>query len=86
MELYWASLLRDVAFTTYPASSEAMRAAAELSSMPAYAGPRDAANQVTPELLFRGDLAGENQWREQRVHIGVTKASERALICNIPWG
>jgi hypothetical protein len=59
VELYWASLLRDVAFTTYPASSEAMRAAAELSSMPAYAGPRDAANQVTPELLFRGGLAGE---------------------------
>ena len=59
VELYWASLLRDVAFTTYPASSEAMRAAAELSSMPTYAGPRDAANQVTPELLFRGGLAGE---------------------------
>ena len=27
--------------------------------MPAYAGPRNAANQVTPELLFRGDFAGE---------------------------
>jgi hypothetical protein len=59
VELYWASLLRDVAFTAYPASSVAMQAAAELSSMPAYAGPRDAANQVTPELLFRGGLAGE---------------------------
>lgn len=27
--------------------------------MPAYAGPRNAANQVTPELLFRGVFAGE---------------------------
>ncbi len=36
-----------------------MRAAAELSSTPTYAGPRDAANQVTPGLLFRGGLAGE---------------------------
>jgi len=59
VELYWASLLRDVAFTAYPASGEAQQAAAELSSMPTYAGPRDAANQVTPELLFRGGLAGE---------------------------
>lgn len=59
VELYWASLLRDVAFTAYPASGEARQAAAELSSMPTYAGPRDAANQVTPELLFRGGLAGE---------------------------
>jgi hypothetical protein len=59
VELYWASLLRDVAFTDYPASDEARQAAAELSSMPTYAGPRDAANQVTPELLFRGGLAGE---------------------------
>jgi hypothetical protein len=59
VELYWASLLRDVAFTAYPASAEAVQAAAELSSMPTYAGPRDAANEVTPELLFRGGLAGE---------------------------
>jgi hypothetical protein len=27
--------------------------------MPAYVGPRNAANQVTPELLFRGDFPGE---------------------------
>jgi hypothetical protein len=58
VELYWASLLRDVAFTTFPTNAVAMQAAAELSSMPAYAGPK-AANQVTPGLLFRGRLAGE---------------------------
>src|SRR5215467_13304074 len=59
VELYWASLLRDVAFTDYETSNVATQAAAELSSMPTYAGPRDAANQVTTDLLFRGGLAGE---------------------------
>ena len=59
VELYWASLLRDVAFTAYHTNSTAAQAATELSSMPTYAGPRNAANQVTPELLFRGGYAGE---------------------------
>jgi len=59
VELYWASLLRDVAFTDYSANPIAAQAAAELSSMPAYVGPRNASNQVTPELLFRGDFQGE---------------------------
>jgi hypothetical protein len=54
VELYWASLLRDVAFTDYPGNLVAVQAAAELTTMPAYTGPRNAANQVTPELLFRG--------------------------------
>jgi hypothetical protein len=57
VELYWASLLRDVAFTTFPANAVAMQAATELSSLPAYAGPRNAANQVTPSLLFGGGFA-----------------------------
>lgn len=60
IELYWASLLRDVAFGSYEQSSVAQRAAAELSSLPEYAGPRDNhTGQVTPRLLLRGDFAGE---------------------------
>ena len=59
VELYWASLLRDVAFTDYPNNQVAKDASTELSAMPGYMGPRNAANQVTPELLFRGDFAGE---------------------------
>jgi hypothetical protein len=59
IELYWASLLRDVAFTAYPGNLTAKHAATELTGLPTYAGPRDAANQVTPELLFRGALDGE---------------------------
>ena len=59
VELYWASLLRDVAFTDYPSNSTVAKAAAELSAMPSYAGPRDSSGQVTPELLFRGAFAGD---------------------------
>ncbi len=59
VELYWASLLRDVAFTDYATSSVANAAAQELSTMPAYAGPTNGSGQVTPDLLFRGAFQGE---------------------------
>ena len=58
-EMYWGSLLRDVAFTDYTTNSTAAAAAAELSSMPTYRGPRDAQGNVTPDLLFRGGFPGE---------------------------
>ena len=59
VELYWASLLRDVAFTDYAQNATAIAAAAELTTMPAYRGPRDASGNVTPDLLFRGALPGD---------------------------
>src|SRR5271165_1328823 len=59
VELYWASLLRDVAFTDYASNPVAAQAATELSSMGSYAGPRDTSHKVTPQLLFRGPWAGE---------------------------
>ena len=59
VELYWASLLRDTAFTSYGTSLLAGQAATELTAMPAYQGPRDSTGQVTPELLFRGGFPGE---------------------------
>jgi len=59
VELYWASLLRDVAFSDYASNSIALMAANELSSLPTYAGPRDSSNQVTTDLLFRGGFPGE---------------------------
>jgi hypothetical protein len=54
VELYWASLLRDIAFTEYSTNPVAAQAATELSGMAYYKGPRDASNKVTPQLLFRG--------------------------------
>ena len=59
LEHYWASLLRDVAFTDYASSSIAAQAAAELGSQPTYLGPRTSSGQVTPNLLFRGAFSGE---------------------------
>ena len=59
VELYWAALLRDVAFTDYATNPVAAQAASELSSMNTYAGPRDASHNVTPDLLFRGRFPGE---------------------------
>jgi hypothetical protein len=59
LEHYWASLLRDVAFTQYSSSPVANQAAAELSGMSSYLGPRNSSGQVTPNLLFRGGFPGE---------------------------
>jgi hypothetical protein len=59
VETYWASLLRDVAFTDYAANEIASQAARELSGMPTYAGPRDSDGRVTPDLLFRGPYPGD---------------------------
>jgi hypothetical protein len=59
VELYWASLLRDVSFSNYATDPTAILAAAELSSMPTYVGPRNNHGKVTPNLLFRGPYPGE---------------------------
>src|SRR5271154_3275609 len=59
VELYWASLLRDVAFTNYGGNATAIAAAAELSGLSEYRGPR-AAGQVTTNLLFRGGFGDPN--------------------------
>lgn len=59
VEMYWASLLRDLAFTDYAANEIADQAARELSGMPTYAGPRDSHGRVTPDLLFRGPYPGD---------------------------
>jgi hypothetical protein len=61
IELYWASLLRDVAFTAYEGNELAKEAAHELSGLSDYAGPRNNSGKVTPALLFRGGFAGETE-------------------------
>ena len=59
LEHYWAALLRDVPFTQYASNLIANAAAAETSAINVYQGPRNSANQVTPDLLFRGAFPGE---------------------------
>jgi membrane-associated phospholipid phosphatase len=61
VELYWMALLRDVNFSDYATNPMAQAAAAELSSFPAFNGPR-IGGKVTAQSLFRGftpdDLIG----------------------------
>jgi hypothetical protein len=59
VELYWASLLRDLPFEAYATDPTAKAAADELSALSTahpgkYAGPLDGSGKVTPQLLFRG--------------------------------
>jgi hypothetical protein len=59
LEHYWASLLRDVAFTDYASNALGAEASAEMGAQPAYLGPRNGGGLVTPNLLFRGAFPGE---------------------------
>jgi membrane-associated phospholipid phosphatase len=58
VELYWMALCRDVNFTDYESNPLAQAAAAELSSMPGFTGPRSS-GLVTPQTLFRGFTAAD---------------------------
>jgi hypothetical protein len=91
VEMYWASLLRDVPFAEYPHNPIAKDAAANLSSLlSSYKGPRDN-GKVTPELLFRGGLADVNafegetvgpyisQFLIQKTHLGATDKERSGL-------
>jgi membrane-associated phospholipid phosphatase len=56
-ENYWMALLRDVPFNDYDRHPLARRAAAELSSLTDFTGPRQG-GAVTTQTLFRDDLPG----------------------------
>jgi membrane-associated phospholipid phosphatase len=58
VELYWMALCRDVKFRDYGSNSLTLAAAAELSSLKSFTGPRSA-GLVTPQTLFRG-FTGED--------------------------
>ncbi len=59
-ENYWMALLRDVPFENYSSNAIAAAAAADLTLFgDDFKGPKTAAGQVTPNLLFRGLTAGD---------------------------
>lgn len=58
VELYWASLLRDVPFTEYDSNPMAIAAADELTQLIKFYAGRLAKNKVTPNTLFRGGFNG----------------------------
>lgn len=62
VELYWASLLRDVPFSQYETNATAIAAAKELTALKAhYTGPLDG-GEVTPKLLFRGGFKNKPKY------------------------
>ena len=58
VEMYWASLLRDVNFNDYPSNLTAQQAAAELNSLTYIhsAADNEYPLPVTPQNLFRGQI------------------------------
>jgi hypothetical protein len=57
VELYWMALLRDVNFQDYATNPLALAAAADLSNLSDFRGPKQG-GQVTPQTLFRDAFHG----------------------------
>jgi hypothetical protein len=81
-ELYWMALLRDVHFNEYSTDAGAAAAAAELSGLSDFRGPKEN-GEVTPAVLFRGftpgDLAGPyvSQFLLRDFSYGTLEVSQR---------
>ena len=58
VELYWMALARDISFTDYATNRTTRAAAAELSRLPDFRGPK-IGGSVTPDILFSGFTAGD---------------------------
>ena len=58
VELYWMALLRDVPFTQWATDPRVAQAAAELSGLQDFRGPK-INGQVTPDTVFRGFTPGD---------------------------
>jgi membrane-associated phospholipid phosphatase len=58
VEAYWQALVRDVPFEDYASNSSIAAAASELSSLPAFTGPR-IGGEVTPQSFSRGFTPGD---------------------------
>jgi PAP2 superfamily len=58
VEVYWQALTRDVPFDTFSSDPTIAAAAAELSSLSDFRGPKSG-GAVTPGTIFRGPTAGD---------------------------
>jgi len=82
VELYWMALLRDVAFTDYAGNMMALAAAANLSTLSDFRGPK-IGGMVSPGALFRGftpgDLAGHyiSQFLVRPIPFGAQNISQQ---------
>lgn len=75
VEVYWQALLRDVSFADYGTDPMAAAAAADLTGMSDFRGPK-VAGQVTTATLFRGFPTGDT----------VGPYISQFLWLNIPYG
>ena len=57
VEIYWASLLRDVPFAEYATNPLVALACADLTALSDFRGPKEG-GAVTPNTIFRGPYAG----------------------------
>jgi membrane-associated phospholipid phosphatase len=58
VELYWMALCRDIHYSDYASHPLTMTAAAELSGLPGFSGPK-LRGSVIPQTLFRGFTEGD---------------------------
>jgi hypothetical protein len=75
VELYWMALLRDVPFTHFTNNNLVETAAAELSGLTDFTGPK-IGGKVTPESIFRGCSRGNE----------VGPLLSQFLLKDIPYG
>lgn len=59
VELYWMALLRDVEFSAFECDPRVDEAAASLSRLADFRGPKDTHGKVTPATIFRGFTRGD---------------------------
>jgi hypothetical protein len=84
VELYWMALARDVHFSDYDTNPITQRAAAELSTLSDFRGPK-VNGRVTTGTLFRNDTPGDlvGPWLSQFLTLdfrfGANYVSQRAL-------
>ena len=87
VELYWMALARDVNFSDFGSNPIIARAAQELSTLSDFRGPR-AGGQVTPDTIFRLDIAGDltgpwlSQFLIQDFYFGANFFSQRMRTVN----
>jgi len=60
IELYWASLLWTTPFNNYTTATVGAAVTELNAHKKFYAGPKNAAGNLTPHLLFRGPFVGED--------------------------
>ena len=85
VEVYWASLLRDVPFANYATDPLVAQACTELSGLSDFRGPKES-GAVTPNTIFRGPYAGStggpfiSQFLLRDIHFGAQINTQQVRV------